>query len=161
VNHIIDNIYIGDSHDARNPGDITCLLNCAYDLDIDVDPSKMLYVKVALRDAIDNALPCYEAAALILDMLSKRHKKVLVFCHEGFNRSVAVVVLWLVMKPRYGASPLEAAFRRCAGMAPHEHMLTQALELVRQKRRLPDTLPHERHIKAIKALTQGKPCVNG
>ena len=124
MDHIYKNVYIGDSHDARNLApQIAAVLNVADDLDVRHDPRTTIAVKVGLGDSVSTDVTegpqahakMYIMAADALKMLSRANQTVLVHCHEGISRSSAVVALWLVQE--------------------HGFSLHAALKLIRAKRK--------------------------
>ena len=151
MDHIYKNVYIGNSHDARNLApQIAAVLNVADDLDVRHDPLTTIAVKVGLNDRIAtdaSTEPCnhfkmYIMAADILEMLSQSNQTVLVYCHEGISRSTIVVAMWL--------------------MQEHGFSLHAALKLIREKRAgalrrvrqtyAPARIPHVCHERVLHKL---------
>ena len=98
MNHIHYGVWLGDSHDARNPGDIRAILNCAHDLRIKYDPTIYTSFQLGLSDSGENNnIDTYVLGAKFLHLMVLECKKVLVHCHEGRQRSPAIVILWLMM----------------------------------------------------------------
>lgn len=103
MNQITDNIWVGNSSDARNREalqsvGIGTILNVA----IDLHPAlgwndKFVHYHVGLSDG-ENGREYYEAAVGILKNLDSRNIKVLVHCHEGSSRSCFIVGCHLIRK---------------------------------------------------------------
>lgn len=74
---------------------IGAILNSAQDLQSIIGwENGVEYMQVGLIDGPGNPTGLYYAAVLALDTLLKRHKNVLVCCHEG-GRSLATAVMYL------------------------------------------------------------------
>ena len=101
MNFITDNIFVGDSQDAKNIDllgelDVSACLNCAEDLDYDCPAEQ--YSKVGLVDG-----PCDQKEKLVqavdeLDILLEGGHRILVHCHCGVSRSAIVVATWIARK---------------------------------------------------------------
>ncbi len=92
-----DGLWVGSSDawmNAKGLG-IDAVLNVAYDLKGGVSWPDMEYMQVGLIDGPGNPLAAYHAAILALVTLFERWKKVLVHCHMGRSRSVAVALMYL------------------------------------------------------------------
>ena len=98
---ITDCIWIGNSHDAGHPQPlkdvgIDAILNCAHDL---FGPygwnAGFHYAQCGMVDGPGNPPMAYQSAVLQLASLVALGKKVLVHCHKGESRSVAVVIAYL------------------------------------------------------------------
>lgn len=88
---------MGNSHDwraAKTTG-IIGLLNVAHDLGCSGAAPGLEYMQVGLIDGPGNPQGVYYSAVLALGVLLGRHKRVLVYCHDGKSRSVAVAVAYL------------------------------------------------------------------
>ncbi len=98
-------IYLGDSSDGswhkmstiyRNK--VNAVLNVAHDLHGMLGCTHNIeYAQVGLVDGPGNPISAYCAAVLTLTTLLNRHKKVMVYCHDG-GRSVAVVAMYRILK---------------------------------------------------------------
>jgi protein-tyrosine phosphatase len=96
VTKITEQIWIGNSTDARNPpAEINAILNCAFDLANYRQWDSHHLAQCGLVDGPGNPLSAYYSAVLQLDNLVKCGKRVLVHCHEGKDRSVTVVICYL------------------------------------------------------------------
>ena len=91
-------------------GKVKGVLNCALDLDIDKktlippdnDPSKVVYMKVGLADGPGNSNYALISAALaIRQMVDLKATPILVHCHSGSSRSVAVLALYLAWQRKW------------------------------------------------------------
>ena len=79
---------------------ITGLLNAAHDLQCSVGWNDNIEcMQVGLIDGPGNLHSAYYAAVLSLSVLHKRHKNVMVYCHEG-SRALAVAIMYLQTKAR-------------------------------------------------------------
>ncbi len=91
---VADNLWVGNSHDGQN-AEVDAVLNVAVDLHIKRGWPGIVYAQVGLVDGPGNTLGSYHAAVLVLSALMNTGKRVLVHCHMGQSRSVAVVVMYL------------------------------------------------------------------
>lgn len=92
-------------------GKVKGVLNCALDLDIDAktlippdaDPlQNPVYMKVGLLDGPGNSTYALISAALaIRQMVDLKASPVLVHCHSGSSRSVAVLALYLAWQRKW------------------------------------------------------------
>lgn len=101
---ITDRIWIGNSWDAANPPcECNAILNCAFDLFSMVGWNRHIHLsQCGLIDGPGNPVSAYRSAVLQLDALCEHGKTVLVHCHKGHSRSVAVVMGFLNMKDNRG-----------------------------------------------------------
>lgn len=133
MNFITDNIFIGDSQDAKNKQlldelGITACLNCAEDLDYECPIEH--YSKIGLVDG-----PCDQKDKLVqaideLDILLEGGHRILVHCHCGVSRSVTVVATWIARK--YEKSIYEALHeiaRRRPKVGPRQALVFLAREV--------------------------------
>lgn len=92
---IADGVFVGDLSNEKITGDITAILNVAVDLPPTRCWPKVTYLHVGLVDGPGNPIPAYCAAVLSLVSLVQQKKTVLVCCHGGYSRSVAVALMYL------------------------------------------------------------------
>lgn len=116
---LTDNIWIGDSVDVYDQGllhrsygdhddevnsrvdnaEIQAVLNVAQDMNLHmVGWPDVEYMHVGLVDGPGNPRGIYIAAVLALATLLGCYERVLVCCHGGRSRSLAVVLLYLILK---------------------------------------------------------------
>lgn len=96
MNRITGQIWLGSSADAANlEGDIDAVLNCAFDLANPNQWSRVLLAQCGLMDGPGNPLAAYYSAVTQLANLVNLGRKILVHCHQGESRSVAVVLCYL------------------------------------------------------------------
>lgn len=98
-----DKLSLGNSSDEENAHKITgvtAILNVAVDMPRVQDSEDIEYAHVGLIDGPGNVIAAYSAAVLTLSMLLKRHENshVLVCCHDGYSRSLAVVLIYMILK---------------------------------------------------------------
>lgn len=91
---ISDKLWVGDAHDADH-ADVGAILNVARDLLGKRGWPTVEYAQVGLVDGPGNSISAYCAATLALVDLMRRCQRVLVHCHEGRSRSLAVAVMYL------------------------------------------------------------------
>jgi hypothetical protein len=92
---INDKLIVGSSFDEHN-AKVDAILNVAKDLLPTRDwGAGIEYVHIGLVDGPGNLPEYYYAAVMALFGLLKNDRKVLVCCHDGFGRSMAVVVMYL------------------------------------------------------------------
>ncbi len=99
--HINDNIIVGKWEDVSHvvDNDIEGVLCVAQDMNIGSKWVKGVeYAQVGLVDGPGNTIAGYSSAVLTLATLLARHKKVMVCCHDGASRSIAVAVMYLILK---------------------------------------------------------------
>lgn len=103
MDKIRDNIYIGNSHDAQHEkpalkaAGITAILNVAWDLtNKTTTHNEFKMCKVGLVDGNGNNPIIALAAVMTLQGLLQAGERVLIHCHEGKSRSVAVTAAYLV-----------------------------------------------------------------
>lgn len=133
MNFITDNIFIGNSQDAKNKEvleelGITACLNCAIDLDYACPVEH--YSKVGLTDGPADQREKFVEAMNELDILLESGHRVLVHCHCGVSRSVAVVAAWIAKK--YDKSIYEALHeiaRRRPKIGPRQALVYLAREV--------------------------------
>ena len=135
---ITDNIWIGDSNDAvhadlQNHG-IDGILNCAFDLQgMRGWTDGIHYAQCGLIDGPGNSMASYYSAVLQLAHMIAMGKKVLVHCHKGESRSVAVVIYYLHLQH---------------GRQGWEHYRKVIADL----RQIPPHTPHEAHRSAFNVM---------
>ena len=103
-----DQIAFGSSEDARDTellkeNKITALLNVAEDLNLDVQ-NYLLEQKVGLVAGHGNSMETFEKAVLIGKLMAENSQKVMVYCHEGRDRSplVAIAIVSLLEAVPFG-----------------------------------------------------------
>lgn len=88
-------IAVGPGYGNLKALGISAILNAAQDLQSVIGwDNGIEYMQVGLIDGPGNPTSSYYAAVLALATLLKRHKNVLVCCHEG-GRSLAVALMYL------------------------------------------------------------------
>lgn len=102
ITQITDQIFIGDSEDARHADNkrFDAVLNVAIDFDWR-DGFKWRH-KVGLFDGPGNHPATFFAAVALLEALAKSGKRVLVHCGAGMSRSVMVVAAWMAIQTPNG-----------------------------------------------------------
>lgn len=100
MNQITDQIWIGNSADARNAdalraAGINAILNCAFDLRSHLGWPEFLVAHCGLIDGPGNSLAAYRAGMHQLENLVGLGHKVLAHCHEGRSRSAFIVLCHL------------------------------------------------------------------
>lgn len=93
---IAENLWVGNSIDGEL-AEVRAVLNVARDLRIKRGWPSIEYAQVGLVDGPGNSLSSYVAAVLTLVAMMKTGKDVLVHCHEGKSRSVAVALMYLCL----------------------------------------------------------------
>lgn len=106
LDFVTDNIAIGNSQEASDidvlkDNGITAVLNVAIDLDIIYQQKRngefvIEYHKIGLIDGPGNKDTTMLAAVYMLEQLLENHDRVLVNCHGGISRSVAVVASYML-----------------------------------------------------------------
>lgn len=136
ITKVTDQVYIGDSADARriSNGDYDATLNVAIDFDWR-DGFKWRH-KVGLLDGPGNDPLTFFAATVLLESLVRSGKRVLVHCGAGMSRSVMVVAAWMTMR---GVGTLDInlhnimATRKVSTYRPELFVLAEAaLQLLRK-----------------------------
>jgi hypothetical protein len=108
MHKITNQIWIGNSQDACHStplkeAGIDAVLNCAFDLFGQRGWDHQLhFAHCGLADGPGNPLSSYYSAILQLCSLVKLGKKILVHCHKGESRSVAVVIGYLNSEDNLG-----------------------------------------------------------
>jgi len=93
---INDKLMVGSSFDENKVKGVDAILNVAKDLLPTRDwGSGIEYVHIGLVDGPGNLMEYYYAAVMALSGLLKDGRKVLVCCHDGGSRSMAVVAIYL------------------------------------------------------------------
>ena len=118
MNHIINNIWIGNSSDAKNldqlkEANIDIVLNVAFDLNTPLI-DRIVQCKVGLIDGPGNPFKAFICAVNLLDALCKVGS-VLIHCHEGKSRSASVLAAYITSKT--GCS-LDKAYQTIAEKRP-------------------------------------------
>ncbi len=91
---LTDYLWVGDSVDEMT-AEVDVILNVARNLKPTRGWPKIEYVHVGLVDGPGN-MPCaYRAAIFELASMMHRGKRVLICCHEGRSRSLAVAIMYL------------------------------------------------------------------
>jgi hypothetical protein len=137
VTKVTDNIWIGNSDDAKhadlNTEGISAILNCAHDLQgVRGWGDNVLYGQCGLQDGPGNRLSTYHAAVLMLYSMIADGRKVLVHCHMGQSRSVAVAIMYLHMTQGRGWDYWR--------------------KVIRERRETPEHTPHEAHKAAFNRI---------
>lgn len=108
MDKIRNNLYIGNSHDAQHnkpalkAAGVTAILNVAKDLtNKTTTHNEFVMCKVGLIDGNGNNPTMAASAVMILKSLLEEGHTVLVHCHEGKSRSVAVVSSLLVLEKEF------------------------------------------------------------
>ncbi len=91
---VAENLWVGNSL-AGEYADVNAVLNVAKDLHIKRGHPTIEYAQVGLTDGPGNPLVTYYAATLTLYMMMESTKKVLVHCHEGKSRSMAIAIMYM------------------------------------------------------------------
>lgn len=96
-------LLIGNSYDEQHATlcinyKIKAILNVAYDMPRGQFSDEIEYMHVGLIDGPGNIQANYCAAVLAVASLIDRCKNVLICCPNGNSRSVAVVVMYLILK---------------------------------------------------------------
>ena len=109
MDQITDNVYLGNSSDAKNANllqvnGIKSVLNVAIDLDYGKEWASQTFYdilpcKVGLIDGRGNSFDKFVLAVKTLNYLSDMGK-VLIHCHEGRSRSPAVLAAFLACKDK-------------------------------------------------------------
>ncbi len=94
---ITDRLWVGDSRDERT-AKMDAVLNVAKDLRPTRGWPVVEYYHVGLVDGPGNRLSTYCAAVMVLSAMSDDDKHVLVCCHDGRSRSMAVAMMYLGME---------------------------------------------------------------
>ncbi len=94
---ITDKLWVGNSLDGEK-AEVDAVLNVARDLHIKRGHPDIEYMQIGLMDGPGNELDVYCGALLALNSLLKRFDKVLVHCHEGKSRSMAVAMMYVILK---------------------------------------------------------------
>jgi protein-tyrosine phosphatase len=97
MNKVDEHLWVGNSRDGRTPhGNIDAILNVATDLDY--SPPAGIYLKIGLVDGPGNKQEKFNLAVKTLTSLMEKGLNVLIHCHEGKSRSVAVAAAHLAKK---------------------------------------------------------------
>ena len=108
---ITDRIWIGSAYDEKNLLDIdsgvTGVLNVAFDLRSICSEAntEIECMHIGLVDGPGNTIGSYCAAVLGLATLLDRHEQVMVVCHGGRTRSLAVVIMYMILKEGRKSEP--------------------------------------------------------
>lgn len=102
------NLAVGSASDATNmveclASGVGVILNVANDLHI-VKWHGVELAQVGLIDGPGNQAAAYAAAVLVIEAFHRSGKKVLVCCHGGKSRSVAVAIMYLNHKSKVSRS---------------------------------------------------------
>jgi protein-tyrosine phosphatase len=128
---ITNRLWLGNSTDASHPpGECNAALNCAFDLRTSANVEYNAHC--GLVDGPGNPLAAYYSAIMQLHALLAQDKTVLVYCHDGQSRAVAVVILYL--------------------NAVHGQNWDHYRNFIREKHPIPDGKPHEAHRKAFEQI---------
>ena len=104
MNHIIDNIYLGDFRAADNlqflkDNKITAIINCAYNLPSKFE-SEIKYLNLNLRDEKQmQIIPSMEQAYLFIK--EDPNRNILVHCVYGKSRSASAVIFYLMKEKKW------------------------------------------------------------
>ena len=118
MKEVYPNLWIGNSFDAKNISvlkeiGIKSVLNVAFDLN-DTLPHDINQVKIGLIDGPGNIIKLFTMAVLALENLLSLGP-VLIHCHEGISRSVAVAAAYVCNKTEY---PLERILDQFKAVRP-------------------------------------------
>jgi protein-tyrosine phosphatase len=95
----VENLWVGNSQDEET-AEVDMILNVARDLRPTRGYPKVEYCHVGLVDGPGNPMTAYCAAILALATLKQvcaSNWRILVCCHEGKSRSLAVAVMYLAL----------------------------------------------------------------
>ncbi len=146
---VTDAVYIGNSYDERKAVGFKGVLNVACDLAPTRDCMDAVeYAHIGLLDGPGNELSDYVSATFALTSLIRRWTRVMVCCHTGGGRSLAVVVMYLT---------LTGGKRRAATTAwSYWPTWQEALEGMYEKMTVrPLEEPHAAHAEAYAAMPWG------
>ena len=134
---ITSQIWLGNSNDAENTPFEDCGINAMLNVAHDLQGTRgygdgMLYAQCGLVDGPGNPRCLYAAAILLLTGMVRSNKRVIVVCHNGESRSLAVALGHLELVQKRG--------------------LDMWMAILREKCDLPEDVPHEAHVKALKEL---------
>ncbi len=134
MNKITESIWLGNSTDARTPNGMDAILNCAFDLACPYQWGTIYSAHCGLTDGPGNPMSAYYSAVAQLGALLRMGKKVLVYCHDGYSRSAAVVMMYL-----HATDGLQRGWDYWR-------------QFVHERRPLPDNQPHPAHRNAFHNL---------
>ena len=103
IDHIIDNIYLGDFRTADNIDilkeyNITHIINCAFNLP-NKYPEQIIYKRLELRDEIDQ--PIIEKLEEAYQFIKEnKDKNIFVHCVFGKSRSASVVIFYIMKEKK-------------------------------------------------------------
>ena len=103
IDHIIDNIYLGDFRTADNidilkEHNITHIINCAFNLP-NKFPEQITYKRLELRDEIDQ--PIIERLEEAYQFIKEnKDKNIFVHCVFGKSRSASVVIFYIMKEKK-------------------------------------------------------------
>ena len=103
IDHIIDNIYLGDFRTADNidilkEHNITHIINCAFNLP-NKFPEKITYKRLDLRDEPDQ--PIIEKLEEAYQFIKEnKEKNIFVHCVFGKSRSASVVIFYIMKEKK-------------------------------------------------------------
>ena len=103
IDHIIDNIYLGDFRTADNMDilrqyNITHIINCAFNLP-NKFPNEITYKRLDLRDEPDQ--PLIERLEEAYEFIKEnKDKNIFVHCVFGKSRSASVVIFYIMKKKK-------------------------------------------------------------
>jgi protein-tyrosine phosphatase len=98
---VAEGLFVGNSHDGEKVN-VDAILNVARDLHNSRGWPTVEYAQVGLADGPGNHLTLYHAAVMTLHEMTRRHARVLVHCHEGRSRSLAVAMMLLNVWADFG-----------------------------------------------------------
>ena len=105
MNHIIDNIYVGDVVAASDEEylkqfNITVVVNCAEEITSDYKDLKFLELK--LYDLPEEQIiPKFEVAYQFIKKNKKNNNNILVHCSAGASRSAALVIFYMMKETKW------------------------------------------------------------
>jgi protein-tyrosine phosphatase len=140
MDRIRNNIFIGNSHDAQHEKEalkaagVTAILNVAWDLtNKTTTHNEFKMCKVGLVDGDGNNPLIATCAVMVLKGLLEDGHTVLVHCHEGKSRSVAVVAALLVLEKEcrnFDSAHAEIQRHRQTGLNPNLRKLFSSVTSV-------------------------------
>lgn len=122
---IVPNLFIGNIDDANDiekikKNDIKGILNCAIECQNRIYGNVEIY-KLGLKDDLDENLNNHLDAALdYINKFVRNEKNILVHCHKGRSRSVAVVIAYIM---KYGNDRSYLSIKQAINIIKREYDL--------------------------------------